>query len=338
MYNDYLITGATGNLGQELIRRLVAEGKNVRALVLPGDGAADTLPAAVRLYRGDVGERASMADFFSGDLSRACLIHCAGLISIATRRPKQLWRINVEGTRNVLALARERGVARVVYVSSVHALPEKRPGEAISESPSFSPAAVKGHYAKSKAIATAEALAAARAGLNLSVVHPSGILSPADEGKGNISATILSYCRGKLPFAVKGGYDFVDVRDVVAGILSCAEQGRPGECYILSGHYARLRDILEPVRESIRGKRIRYLPLWLVKLCAPFYEGICLMRRRALFLTPYSAYTLGSNADFSRAKAAAELGYQPRALSATLRDLLAGFAAQGTKKRRAGRP
>lgn len=322
MFRKYLITGATGNLGLELTRRISEQGAEVCALLLPRDKQEYLLPAGVTVCYGDVGDKMSLADFFSGDLGEACLIHCAGLIAIASCPPKNLRRINVDGTRNIIELCAERGVGRVIYVSSVHAIPEGGKGHVIRERAAFSPSAVKGHYAKSKAEATAIALSAARRGLNLSVVHPSGILCPSDKGTGNVSATILSYCRGTLPLAVKGGYDFVDVRDVADGILSCAEKGHSGECYILSGQYATLQDILEYVRKVFCGKPVLYLPLWVAKLIAPFYELISLLKKKPLFLTPYSVYTLGSNACFSREKATTELDYHPRELTETLQDIL----------------
>ena len=340
MFELYLITGATGNLGGEVARRLLDMGARVRALVFPGDSAEDSLPDEVEVCHGDVVDTRSMESFFEGDLKNACLIHCAGLITIATLKPKNLWRINVEGTENVLSMCADRGVGRVIYVSSVHAIPEGRRGDTVSECYDFSPKKVRGHYAKSKAAATAIALKAAESGLNLSVVHPSGILCPSDRGKGNISATVLSYCKGKLPMAVRGGYDFVDLRDVAEGVIACSERGRRGECYILSGQYATLKDILEHIRKAICGKPIVYLPLWIAKTVSPFYEWVSKMGKKTLFLTPYSAYTLGSNAKFSRAKAALELGYAPRGIASTLNDMLASMPVIKKalpKKRRARR-
>lgn len=333
MYSRYLITGATGNLGREVVRMLLARGDRVRALVLPGDDAERELPEGAEVVHGDVADRNSLALFFEGVLADACLIHCAGVITVASKAPPSLWRVNVEGTRNVLSLCRERKVSRVIYVSSVHAIPEKPKREIMREVSHFSPNLVQGHYARSKATATALALRAAREGLNLSVVHPSGILCPGDGGRGNTSAVILSYCQGKLPLAVRGGYDFVDVRDVAAGILACVAKGRVGECYILSGHYATLEGILGHVRRKTNGRRVVYLPLPFVRLLAPAIERLCVLRKQSLFLTPYSVYTLGSNAAFSHEKATRELGYHPRELTETLDEVPSGLAAQASARR-----
>ena len=108
---------------------------------------------------------------------------------------------------NILKFCSQCGVGKLVYVSSVHAIPEKPKGTEIAETTTFSPELVRGDYAKSKAMATALVLQAAKEGLNASVVFPSGIIGPGDLGKGSITNMLLSFLAGKLPLAVKGGYD-----------------------------------------------------------------------------------------------------------------------------------
>lgn len=336
-YSFYLVTGATGYLGRVITDKLRAHGAYVRALVMPDDKTADELPPGTEIKYGRVDDAASMEGFFAGDLSGACLINCAGIISIATRRDPMLKKVNIDGARNVIDLCMERGVARVVHVSTVHAIPAKPYGETITEAKEFSPLFVRGHYAKSKAAATQYALDAAKKGLDISVVHPSGIIGPYDGGRSNIAAAVISFCKRKLPAAVRGGYDFVDVRDVADGIISCAENGRAGECYILSGHYASLPDIFGHLSRIGYGREPRYLPLWFVKILSPFFELDSLLKRKPLFLTAYSAYTLGCNAVFSHKKATRELCYSPRSLKRTLDDMAAWLCEKGLIPRINGR-
>ena len=158
-------------------------------------------------------------------------------------------------------------------------------------------------------------------GLNASVVFPSGIIGPGDLGKGSITNMLLSFLAGKLPLAVKGGYDFVDVRDVAEGIVSCVEKGVRGKCYILSGHYATIRDILETVAGSTGIKKaVSYIPIALAKIVAPFYELDSIRRKKKLFFTPYAVHVLQSNARFSKKASENDLGYTPRSLKETLLD------------------
>ena len=134
---------------------------------------------------------------------------------------------------------------------------------------------------------------------------------------------LLSFLAGKLPVAVKGGYDFVDVRDVAAGIVSCAEQGQPGHGYILSGEYATIRDILNAAKETLEIKRtVSFFPIRLAKLIAPLYEKRNLQKKQPLYFTPYSVAVLDSNGRFDRSAAAAALGYAPRSLQSSIRDMV----------------
>ena len=321
MFEKYLITGATGFLGRTVLAQLKDAKAEVRALVMDGDPLARELPQNVRVMTGDVCDEAALERFFAGADEHTCVIHCAGMISVATHPGDRIYRVNVDGTRNILKFCSQCGVGKLVYVSSVHAIPEKPKGTEIAETTVFSPELVRGDYAKSKAMATALALQAAKEGLNASVVFPSGIIGPGDMGKGSITNMLLSFLAGKLPLAVKGGYDFVDVRDVAAGILACAERGLPGHGYILSGHYATIRDILELVKKTVNLRRsVSYLPICFAKLVAPIYEKISLRRREPLYFTPYSIAVLDSNGAFSRNAAATTLGYTPRPLSSTIRD------------------
>jgi len=323
MFDLYLLTGATGFLGSVILRKLLALPARARVLVLPEDPLRADLPAGAEVCPGRVDDRASLEAFFRGDLRRACLIHCAGIVSIASEESGRLWDVNVRGTENILSLCAERGVKKVVYVSSVHAIPERPKGETIREVSSFSGEAVVGPYAKSKAEASRIAMEYAARGLDISLVHPSGILGPEDPSRGSVTGIILRYCRGQLPFGVGGGYDFVDVRDVADGVLACAERGRRGEGYILSNRYADIREILQELRFLTRGKRLLFsLPRRLVRLAAPLCEKLALRRKKPLFLTPYSVYTLFSNAVFSHEKATRELDYRPRELRETLADVV----------------
>ena len=321
MFEKYLITGATGFLGRTVLAQLQDSPAEIRALAMEGDPLARELARNVRPITGDVCDEAALERFFADADEHTCVIHCAGIISVATHPGNRIYRVNVDGTKSILKFCRQYGVGKLVYVSSVHAIPEKPKGTEIAETTVFSPELVKGDYAKSKAMATALVLQAAKEGLNASVVFPSGIIGPGDLGKGSITNMLLSFLAGKLPLAVRGGYDFVDVRDVAAGILACSKRGLPGHGYILSGHYATIRDILELVKKTVNLRRsVSYLPIGFAKLVAPIYEKISLRRREPLYFTPYSIMVLDSNGAFSRNAAATALGYTPRPLSSTIRD------------------
>lgn len=322
MYKKYFVTGATGFLGKAVVQRLLTKAADIYALVMKDDPLAGTLPNGIHVCVGNVCDPSSLDSFLNGADGQSCVIHCAGIVSVASRPGEQLYKVNVGGTKNIVSACISHSVGKLVYVSSVHALTEKPKGiEIDAETDAFNPDRLVGDYAKSKAMATRIVLDAARASLDASIVLPSGIIGPGDTAGGSITELLLSFLAGKLPIAVKGGYDFVDVRDVAAGIVSCAEKGVRGKCYILSGHYATIRDILETVAGSTGIKKaVSYIPIALAKIVAPFYELDSIRRKKKLFFTPYAVHVLQSNARFSKKSSENDLGYTPRSLKETLLD------------------
>ncbi len=162
----------------------------------------------------------------------------------------------------------------------------------------------------------------AEKGLNVSIVHPSGIIGPGDiRTKNHIIRTIHAIAKGAIPVAPHGGYDFVDARDVADGILTCEDRGRAGECYILNGRYITVSDLLNTIRR-MRGKPARkaVLPHGMAKALAPAAERISILfKRPSPLFTPYSVYTLHTNGHFSHEKASREFDYSPRAIVESIR-------------------
>jgi dihydroflavonol-4-reductase len=323
----YVVTGAAGHLGGALLRELSARGKSVRALVLPGE---KHLPEHADIVYGDVCDTESLAALFSAPGRELIVIHAAGIVSIASKYVQNVYDVNVTGTKNIVDMCVRHRVKKLVYVSSVHALPERPMGETITEVTRFDPAVVTGLYAKTKAEATQYVLDAAKNGLDASVVHPSGMIGPYDYGAGHTTALLIDFCKRRLTSATIGGYDFVDVRDAARGILSCCERGAPGECYILSNRFVSVRELLHTAHEVTGVREIkRFLPLWFVNLTAPLAEAYYKLRRQPPLFTAYSIYTLNSNSLFSHAKADAALGYTTRDLRETLADSVAWLRENG---------
>lgn len=320
MKDLYLVTGAAGYLGNTLVRRLLELERNIRVLVLPGE---INLPeGALEICYGDVRKPESMMEFFHNPQERNLIvIHTAGIVSIASKFQQNVYDVNVTGTKNVVALCEKANVKKLVYTSSVHAITEKPKGETISESETFNPDDVVGLYAKTKAEATKIVLEAAGRGLNASVVHPSGMSGPFDNGKGYLTTLVIDYCKGRLTAAINGGYDFVDVRDVAEGIISCCEKGKRGESYILSNKYFTIKELLFLLHEITGKKEVKIiLPLWFINIVAPIAELYYKILRQPPLFTPYSIYTINSNSLFSHEKATRDLGYTTRPMAVTLRD------------------
>lgn len=322
----YIVTGATGHLGNTVIKKLLGEGCFVRGLALPGDNTVEYSQANMEIVRGNVLDKESMLPLFHDIEGKTVkVIHTAGLISIDSKHDKRVYNVNVNGTKNVVDLCVHFGVDKLVHISSVHAIPEKPKGQAITEVDHFDPKQVRGCYAKTKSEATQYVLDAAREkGLNACVIHPSGIMGPFDFGHGHMTQMAVEYLNGGLPACVHGGYDVVDVRDVADGIIAAAEKGRRGECYICSGHYREITDILWILHEITGRKPVRtILPTWFAKATAPLAEAYYKIAHKTPLFTSYSLFTINSNAVFDCSKAKNELGYHSRDIGETLYDTVA---------------
>ena len=329
MYQTYLITGATGFLGRAVLQLLLAHSCRILALVMDKDPLAYTIPENVTVFCGDLTDKDTLRSFFAAGGDNFCVLHCAGIVSVASKPDEAIYRVNVQGTQNIIDLCCEFGAEKLVYVSSVHAIAEKPAPQTITEPNRFSPEDILGDYGKSKAMATALVLEAAQNGLNASVALPSGILGPGDLARGNMTRMLLAFCRGRLPFGVKGGYDFVDVRDVAVGVLACAERGKAGECYILSGHYTTIQDMFSLTASQLGRKAPKFcVSATLASCAAPVFEKIAQLRGERPFFTPYSIAVLRSNGHFSNAKAVGALGFHARPLKETLKSMILWFQGQ----------
>ena len=331
MKDIYIITGANGHLGSTIIRALKKQIhshssriREIRGLILPGEQPPFKEDNYVRWYYGDVTDIPSLVPLFAHtEHDRIIVIHTAGIIDITASQVTEKMRlVNVDGTKNMVTAAMSHHVYRFIYVSSVHAIPERPGNETMIETTDFNPDKVVGGYAKTKAEATRFILDSVKLGLPAVVVHPSGIIGPYDTQRNHLVALIKDYTSGKLPACVRGGYDFVDVRDVAAGCLSAVSKGKIGECYILSNEHFEVKKMLDSVKNITGAKRVRMIPMWLAKMSAPMLGlGAKIHHKKPLY-TRYSLYTLTSNGRFSHDKATKELNYRPRELKSTLRDTL----------------
>jgi len=321
----FVVTGAGGHLGGHVVQELLSQGKRVRALFLPQEKCPDFIKKNRHLlteYTGDLLDRYSLKRMFCRDRPVSFIvIHCAAFVSITKNNAHKVYDVNVKGTENMLEICRNFPVSRFIYVGSVHAIPLLPHGQTMREVSSFDPDNVSGHYDKSKAIATQLVLDESMKGLNAVVVQPSGIIGPHGLLSGNMMKMISLFVKGRFPFAVKGGYDFVDVRDVTSGILAAAEKGKTGECYILSNRFVDLKELFDTLyKAGAKHRLIAQLPVWMAKTLAPFTEIYYRLFRKTPLLTRYSIRTLFKNGKYSHEKASRELGYKTRPVAKTLED------------------
>ena len=321
------VTGATGHVGNVLVRELVRRGDSVRAVVLPGEATAPIDGLAVELVPGDVRDRASLERAFRG---AELVFHLAGIVTIRSGQARLLDEVNVRGTMNVVEACRLAGVRRLVYTSSVHALVEPPHGTPVRETEGFEPDRLLGDYARSKARASIEVLEGVRQGLDAVLVYPSGIIGPFDYRPSEMGQLVLDFTLRRLPAYIDGEYDFVDVRDVAQGLLAAAGQGRRGRGYLLSGHRISVAALLRMLHglTSVRAPRFK-LPRWLALAAAAFAPAYSRITRSRPLFTSYSIKVLGSNCLMCRDRAEQELGFRARPLLETMSQTVEWFRAVG---------
>lgn len=237
-----LVTGGTGFVGSRLVRKLLERGEQVRCLARSSSVLSNLADQSVEIVRGDLQEVAALEAAVRG-----CRVvyHVAADYRLWSKDPQQLYRNNVDGTRNLLAAAERAGCERFVYCSTVGALGIPKDGTPGTETSPVTEADMIGHYKRSKFRAEQEALAAAKRGVPVVIVNPSTPVGPNDIKPTETGKIITRFLNGQMPMYLDTGLNLVDVDDVAEGHILAGERGRIGEKYILGNRNMTLREILE---------------------------------------------------------------------------------------------
>ncbi len=317
------VTGATGFVGGVLVRRLLDQGHSVRCLVRGDAARLDGLP--VDLVTGDVLEPDGLTGLMMG-AQRS--FHCAAVISIDGDHGGLVERVNVEGARNVARAAAVAGVSRHVHVSSCHAYDLMEPGE-VDES-TRRPGPKHPSYDRSKAAGEAAVREVVAEGLHASIVNPCGIVGPFDHTPSRIGKILVDLANRRLPALTPGGFTWVDVRDVVDGMLLAAEHGGSGEGYLLGGRWASLSEFAD-IACSAAGVKPPWFtsPMWLARATAPAATLFARATGTEPLYTSEALHAVRAPSRISSAKASRELGFSPRPLEQTIQESLAWFREAG---------
>lgn len=315
-----VVTGGSGHLGNCLIRELIAQGyKDILAIVHPKDDLISLTNLPIKIARCDIRD----SERINSIIKNADIVfHLAGMVYIGSKKLDILYDVNVNGTKNIINACFNSSVKKLIYVSSVHAFSEPKNNNPITETKNFDPDQVIGHYAKSKAIATAEVLNAFNKGLDGIIVHPSGIIGPYQFKLTHTGQMFLNFIKSNICFYIDGAYDFVDVRDVAKGIILALKFGKSGENYILSGERITIEEIIIII-EKIKSKKIKIkIPIDIAKTLSPLIESYYNFTKKTPTLTKYTLYTLNSNSNISCEKAKKELFYSPMPIEESIKDTI----------------
>ncbi len=319
-----VVTGATGQVGLELCRGLVAAGRSVRAVVLPGDRAVPQLRAlGVEVATADVRDAPALRRAIEGATH---LYHLAAIVSTTATHDLRMWQVNVEGARNASRAATEAGVARMIYFSSIVVFDPNPLHEPLDEARPRMRVAAGSPYVRSKVVGEDTVRQQLDAGLDLVVVHPTVVIGPNETHHvGVVQSLFFAWLAGRLPAIFAGGFDAVAAGDVVAGAMAAATQGRSGESYILGGGDHDVLALLRRARALVERSGARApalprvaIPLPLARAGLPLVDGVAWLTRSRPAFTHEDLRQLDGNRCIRTTKAERELGYRPDGLDRAL--------------------
>ncbi len=313
-----VVTGAEGYVGYALVRELVARGENVRLALLRDCSDFDEFGFEKAI--GDICDSEYLLKAFEG---ADTVYHVAGLVDISGERDKLVWKVNYEGTKNVVEACKKCGVKTLVYVSSVDAIPVTDDMDKVREPSHFDPDLIEGAYGKSKAAASQYVKDASDENLKTCIIHPSCCIGPNDIRQTSSVCTMINlFLKGLFPVSLSfGGYNFVDVRDVAKGMTAAADKGRGGENYLLCGDKMSVSEFIGTLAK-INGKKPPKIELSkkTIVTLLPVIEKVFKLFKLPPVLSELSVNILCQNCNFTYEKAAKELGYKPMSAEESLRD------------------
>lgn len=320
------MTGGSGRLGNVLVRALLDRGASVRVLE-PGVGQPASLAGLdLELVHGSILNRGAVAALCRG---AEVVFHLAAKVDLDRDADGSIFAVNVEGTRHVVAACLAGGT-RLVHCSSHHALVRHPLSEPLDER---RPLALEEpcDYHRAKAVAEKLVLdAVANDGLDAVICSPGTLLGPHDYEPSMIAAALVDLYQGRLPVLMQVVSDFVDTRDVAAGMIAAGERGRSGERYLLSGDVLTMEDVTREVA-SITGRRMPkvFLPVWVGWVLLPFSIAAARLTGKKPLFTAGVLRASVSNRVVIHEKASRELGFAPRSARASLEDSFGWYRERG---------
>lgn len=310
------ITGASGHIGNCLVRELIKKGIDVKVLV--HNYKNDLAQLNVELISGNILEPESLKALCEGvDV----IFHLAAKISLDNRQSELVYKTNVTGTKNIIEASKINGVKKFIHFSSIDAFQTISLDKVLDEN---IPLIVSGKsvYESTKAESERVVMDAVKEGLDAVILSPTAVIGPFDYRGSFLGQALLKIYKNKLPMLIPGGYNWVDVRDVATAAIQSMESGRKGGKYILSGNFCSLKELSEMIGR-ISGKRTpKFLaPVYLAKLACPFFQiYYSITKGQPIYTCQTLDILVNAPRNISYEKAQSELGYLPRSLEQTLRE------------------
>ena len=322
------LTGATGFVGYHVARALAAEGAELRLLIRKTSNLANLEGIAGDTHVGDLAEPESLRPALAGC---DAVVHVAADYRLWIRDPEAMYRANVDGTRDLLKLAREVGVKRVVYTSSVATMHFRTDGLVINEDTPVSLGDMVGHYKRSKFLAEQQAIKAAQAGQQVVILNPTTPIGPNDSKPTPTGRIFVDFLNGKFPAYMDTGLNLVDVTEVARAHAAALTRGQFGRRYILGGENLTLKQILDKMSAitGIPSPTVR-IPFAVAATYAFFEEWITGRIRGREPRATLEEVRMGRKKMFaSSAHAQQELGFRIMPVYPAMRAAIEWFRAHG---------
>ena len=316
------ISGITGHIGNNVARALLAHDYTVSALVR-NTSAPSIQNLNIELIRGDL--------FNSNSLDALCnekdiMIHIAGKVSIYEKDRKEVMQSNIQGVKNIIEACRRNGVKKIIHFSSVKVHKGEGKNVSINENSDYVDTD-ESIYNYSKSLGEKEMIRARESGLDVTILNPTAVIGPYDFQPSLTGKMLVDIYKGKMPFLVNAGFDWLDVRDISEAILSIIKLNVQNEKFILSGHWAEFKDVAQLVYGT---KNQKYngmgLPIWLAKTGLPFvFIWSKIVNTEPLYTAASLKAIEEGSMDTSFLHAKKVLNYTPRPLSETIHDSMQWF-------------
>lgn len=326
---NILVTGATGFIGSNLVRRLVSQGHKLRVLVRKQSSTLNIDGLPLEIVYGDILDKGSLNNALDGC---DCLYHLAAIYDFWTNRPRYVYQVNVEGTKNIMQIALKKKIKKIIYVSTIIAIGRPKSGGLADENTENEDLSKCSAYGRSKWIAEREVLKMCKEEALPAVVVNSGV----PFGERDIRPTptgylVINFLKRRYPFYFDGIVSIVDVENVVDGLILAMEKGRIGERYIitnsqnptLGGFYRMLEEV-----SGVKAPKLR-MPLWFALLCGKIMNATSYATGKKPLLSveevKFNMYSTGYNIS----KAKQELNFQERPLKEALKRSVNWFQENG---------
>jgi len=332
------VTGATGHLGANLVRRLLADGKDVRVLLEPGANAEAVAGLPVERVTGDITDLAALEKAMHGCRQA---FHVAAIISTVVPSPaveRRLFEVNVLGTQNLLRIAKHQGMDRVVVTGSFSAngFDREHPHAPADETVTHYPFDEVLPYSRTKVLVEHEVLKAAVEGLDVVIATSCAVLGPHDYLPSRMGRTLVDFANGKLRAYVPGGFEFIAARDIAEGHVLAMQRGRSGQKYVFSSRFVSIDEMMA-IWQRVTGHAKPKL-----RLPPPIMAGVAEVTSFVLDrvapnvpqrLTPAAVRILRSQRRADTSKARGELGFRPTAIEDAIQEGFDDFVRRGLAPR-----